>query len=76
MSETVKEVPWKFKTWLAKFIDVDLPIGDLSKDVARDTNFPDSEDYDTLYEYLENTGACQAALWTFDTTWKFYQETK
>lgn len=29
-----------FYDWLLKFKDVDLPIGDLAKDVAQDNSFP------------------------------------
>lgn len=33
-----------FKSWIAEFKGVDLPIGDYANDIARDKNFPDTED--------------------------------
>ena len=44
----VKEIPWTFKTWIANFKGVDLPIGDYANDIGRDENFPDTEDYQVV----------------------------
>lgn len=70
------ETPWTFKTWLANFIDVDLPIGDLAKDVQRTKDFPDSEDYDTIYKFIRSKTRDRDVLECFNEVWKFYQATK
>lgn len=68
--------PYRFKEWLAFFISVDLPIGDLAKDVAKDKNFPDVQDRQKIYDYMKNTNASRAALDTFEDVWKFYIKTR
>lgn len=76
MFRGINEVPWTFKKWLSKFESVDLPIGDLARDVSNDSNFPTSEDYRVLYRYLESNFGHPNALYTLKTTWRFYQQTK
>lgn len=31
-----EQIPWTFKTWIIRFKGVDLPIGDLADDIAKD----------------------------------------
>lgn len=72
------ESPWAFKKWLANFEQVDLPIGDLAKDVAADKSFPDSDNKDEILSYLQSSSvhASLAALETFETVWDFYQASR
>ena len=71
--QVVKEIPWTFKTWIANFKGVDLPIGDYAYDIGRDENFPDTEDYQVIEDYL----VCHHAdLEMFKAIWEFYQRTK
>ncbi|RKJ44287.1 hypothetical protein D7X98_12160 [bacterium 1XD8-76] len=43
-----------FKEWLLNFIDTDTNLGDLSKDVKKDSTFPDSSDKNALMKYIES----------------------
>ena len=69
-----REIPWEFKTWLSNFIDVDLPIGDLAKDVLRDPDFPDSDEYyETLDHIARKSHYDHVIIDTFRTVWDFYK---
>ena len=67
-----REIPWTFKTWLAKFKDIDLPIGDLATDVLADSAFPDKDDFKTIYSYLTSRRADDVVMETFKIVWNFY----
>jgi len=43
-----------FKEWLFNFIDTDTNLGDLAKDVKRDSTFPDCSDKHTLMKYIKS----------------------
>lgn len=58
----------KFKTWIKQFQGANSPFGDLAGDIATDEKFPESDSYNVLHDYLENT----AALDTFENAWKHY----
>ena len=70
------EIPWTFKTWVSKFIAVDLPIGDLARDIASDPNFPDDDDLPEIFDYLLKKKADYVILNTFTSVWNFYQVTR
>lgn len=63
-----------YKEWLLKFINVDLPIGDIAKEVAIDENFPNVKDYETISEYLETNFASDSFMRVFEYTYKMYYE--
>ena len=63
-----------FKAWLLKFIDVDLPIGDIAKEVAIDENFPNVKDYETISEYLESNFTSDSFMRVFEYSYKMYYE--
>ena len=63
-----------YKAWLLKFIDVDLPIGDIAKDVALDKDFPNTKDYDSIYEYLTTAGSADSFMRVFEYSYKMYNE--
>ena len=67
------EIPWTFKTWIANFRGVDLPIGDFANDIAEDKNFPKTEDFTAIESYLTHH---HADLEMFKAIWDFYQRTK
>jgi len=59
----------KFKVWIKQFEGANSPFGDLAGDMARDTNFPTSNSYKVLHEYLDGT----AVLETFERAWEHYK---
>lgn len=61
-----------FKKFILHFRDVDLPIGDLARDIENDLHFPDSNNQEELFQYLRNSSACQAAMITFENAFKYY----
>lgn len=64
--------PWTFRTWIANFETVDLPIGDLARDISTDSDFPDDDDFELIYDHLRHKSASHAALETFVLVWNFY----
>lgn len=71
-----KEIPWTFKSWIAEFKNVDLPIGDFAKDVVSDDDFPDVESFIDIFEYLQDKKASLKALDAFVNIWTFYTLSK
>lgn len=71
-----KEIPWTFKNWLANFIDVDLPIGDLARDSKTFKDFPAIDDYELIYNFIYSKGRSIEVMECFDEVWKFYQATR
>lgn len=46
----------KFYDWILKFDKVDLPIGDLARDIENDANFPkDLTTWSELEDYIHST---------------------
>jgi len=73
----VTEIPWTFKTWIANFKNVDLPIGDLADDILRSLDFPEEDDFGEIYEYLSVKAKGRSAiLETFALVWAFYQASR
>ena len=65
---------YTFKEWIECFKNVDLPIGDISRDMLGDEDFPDSDDYIEIFEYIvhkshRNSDIVEA----FRTVWDFYK---
>lgn len=68
-----KLIPWTFKSWVVRFQGVDLPIGDLAEDVAKDPAFPDVDDFELLKEHIEaRSGLNRAAVAVFEEAWGYY----
>lgn len=65
-----------FKTWILKFKNVDLPIGDLANDISHDKNFPNIANKQEIYNYLVSKHACDEAIETFEHAWEYYIKTK
>lgn len=67
-----------YKDWIARFqiVERPCPLADLAIDVCEDDDFPDSDNKYDILEYLRRSGACEAALQTFDDTWIMYQRVK
>lgn len=70
------EIPWTFKTWIANFREVDLPIGDFANDIAADKDFPDEEQIEILIDYLVNHKFDSEQIEMFINIWQFYQFSK
>lgn len=66
------EIPWTFKTWIARFKGVDLPIGDLAGDILSDPDFPEEDDFGIIHEYICEKAKHSAIVETFVTVWNFY----
>lgn len=67
------EIPWTFKSWIANFRGVDLPIGDYANDILADENFPDTEDFSVIRDYLISK---HADIGMIEAIWEFYSKTK
>lgn len=66
-------VELSFYDWLLNFKDINLPIGDLARDVQADTNFPKkSKSKNVIIKYLENNGAIPRVIEVADETFDFY----
>ena len=59
-----------FAKWLMQFVEENSPLGDLARDVAKDKNFPRSRRYETIYSYLNDSGASDACINAFDEAWE------
>ena len=68
-----KRVAWTFKTWISRFQGVDLPIGDLAEDVARDPSFPELDNFGDIYVHIESSAnGDPLILETFALAWGYY----
>lgn len=70
------EIPWTFKTWIANFKAVDLPIGDLAVDVLSDTEFPEEDDFGIIHEHICSKTHDSDVIETFSLVWSFYQASR
>lgn len=69
-------IPWTFKTWIVRFKDVDLPIGDLANDILRDSEFPDEDDFGVILEHIYDKTRDSEVIEAFALAWNFYQASK
>lgn len=75
------EIPWTFKTWIANFKDVDLPIGDLARDICVSDEFPAGEAgceyFSEYYDYIASKSNNRDEITEcFRTVWQFYEATR
>lgn len=63
-----------YKEWILKFINVDLPIGDIARDIQLDKNFPDTKDYDEILYYLETNPTSESFIRVFKYSFNMYYE--
>lgn len=65
--------PISFKTWLDQFKNENTPIGDLSRDVNLDPEFPStSTSKQEILGHLDRQGASPEAIQTFEKAWDLY----
>ena len=50
-------------------------MGDLSRDIDDDSNFPKKNDYKLILDYLRDENACDGAIQTFKDSWSKYMIT-
>lgn len=62
-----------FKTWLARYQNLDAPRGDFARDVLHDKTFPAENNYFVILDYLKSRGACKEAIRAFQMAWKSYE---
>lgn len=62
-----------FNKWLKKNIDKDDPIGDLARDVKRDSRPKPSNTIQAWRTFLKNGFASDAALATLEEAWNIYK---
>lgn len=73
----VQTIPWTFKTWITHFKDVDLPIGDLANDIAKDDSFPDEDYFGELWEHISSKCKNDSEIMeTFALAWGYYLASK
>ena len=61
-----------YKEWLLKFININLPIGDIAKEVSVDPNFPNVKDYESIFSYLEENHTSDSFMRVFEYSYKMY----
>ncbi|ENH96685.1 hypothetical protein J416_09314 [Gracilibacillus halophilus YIM-C55.5] len=69
-------IPWTFKTWIANFKGVNLPIGDLADDIMSDPDFPEVDSFNAIHDYLYEKASHPNVMETFILAWNFYQASK
>jgi hypothetical protein len=72
-----KERPWTFKTWILNFKGVDLPIGDLADDIARDPDFPEEDYFGEILDHISAKSHENSVIQeTFVLAWSYYLASK
>lgn len=61
-----------FVQWIEKFAEEESSLGDLSRDISCDGEFPEVDSRQAWLKHLESLGACGAALETFRRAWWMY----
>lgn len=62
-----------FKTWILKnYLNEDSPIGDLAGDIKTDKNFPDTNNYERVLNYLKSRSACRECVAVFKKAYQIY----
>lgn len=75
-AETDKNAQSAFFKWLLRQLNRDDPIGDLAKDVKRDSNFPKTaKTREIIYSYIAHQRASREALVAFDESWIEFKTT-
>lgn len=65
--------PLSFKDWILKFIEVDLPIGDLARDVLRTSDFPGDNNFTDIHEHFYTKSHYDPEIMKlFIAVWNFY----
>ena len=61
-----------FKQWVKRYENRDNPMGDLARDIADDSEFPDTTDLAVISFYLMRQHPCQNCVDVFRTACKRY----
>lgn len=72
-----EQIPWTFKTWIDRFKGVDLPIGDLANDIAKDPDFPCEDYFGEIWDHISLK--CKSdpdILEAFSLAWSYYLASK
>ncbi len=73
----MNQIPWNFKTWIANFESVDLPIGDLARDIVKYEDFPEEDYFGELLDYISQKCKCDPlVIETFVLSWGYYLASK
>lgn len=65
-----------FKNWLIKFQSDANPIGDLSRDISKDSQFPNSNNREIILKYLQAKNPKNGVIETFKKAWQAYLLTR
>lgn len=65
-------IPLNFTTWLHKQINRNSPLGDLAKDVEKDTHWPLYDDLESYNIYLHSKGVSGIVFIVLKNAWKSY----
>lgn len=72
-----QSIPWTFKTWIVLFKDVDLPIGSLASDIAKDGSFPEEDYFSELWDHISLKCKNDSDIMeTFALAWNYYLASK
>jgi uncharacterized protein YozE (UPF0346 family) len=63
-----------FKAWLQLQKKRDDPVGDLSRDVLKDREWPITQDMVKLRQYMVKRGSVESALTALDRAYSEYQK--
>lgn len=63
-----------FKQWILKFTNSTKYDGDFAHDIESDPSFPDTTNYNEVYDYLESQGASDRVLDIFKEAWEEYRK--
>jgi len=62
-----------YKTWIKNYESLNTPLGDLSRDIGIDRNFPISKSQKCIIEYLNISRAIDAVIHEFNKSWVQYK---
>lgn len=68
---------WTFQKWISNFTNVELPIGDLARDIVNDKDFPGGDYFEEILEHILNKSRNQLHIVeTFCVAWNYYLASK
>lgn len=71
-SSATTTIPLNFTSWLRKQINRNSPLGDLARDVKRDTQWPLYDDLESYNIYLHSKGVSGIVFIVLKNAWKSF----
>ncbi|EJR72002.1 YozE family protein [Bacillus cereus] len=63
-----------YKEWLLQFKEIDLPIGDMATAIELDAHFPNTNDYESIQEYVKTNPTLHGFIRVFEYSFKMFCE--